>query len=129
MARPKGLEAAKLRQRKFELLGRLKVPPEALPGSLALTHRRCGKPSCHCAQGEGHPVWLLSFRAGGKTHVEWIPPEWAEEVERRVKAGRAFKEAVHEVWVANAKLLALERKQRPKGQRKKKARKRGTGSG
>jgi hypothetical protein len=129
MARPKGFEAAKLRQRKFELLRRLKLPAEALPGSLALTHRRCGKSTCHCAQGKGHPVWLLSFRAQGKTHVEWIPVEWAEEVRARVEAGRAFKEAAHEVLVANAKLLALERKQRRKPQRQKKARKRGTGSG
>lgn len=128
MGRPKGFEAAKLRQRKFELLRRLKVPPEALPGSVALTHRRCGKPSCHCAQGEGHPIWLLSFRAEGKTHVEWIPPEWAEEVGRRVEAGRAFKEAVHEVFVANAKLLVVERKQRRR-KGKKQPRERRSGGG
>jgi len=41
---PKGPEAARLRQRKFQLLRTLEVPEDALPGSLALTHRRCGKP-------------------------------------------------------------------------------------
>jgi hypothetical protein len=63
---PSGPPANRLRQRKRQLLSRLKVPPDALPGSLALTHRRCGKPSCHCADGQGHPLWSLTFMVQGK---------------------------------------------------------------
>lgn len=48
----------------------------------------------------------------GKKHVERIPAEWVEEVRRRVTAGREFKEAVAEVFAANAQLLALQRQQR-----------------
>ena len=48
---------------------------------------------------------------GGKKRVERIPPEWVEEVQRRVEAGREFKEAVAEVFAANAQLWALWRKQ------------------
>jgi hypothetical protein len=40
---PQGPQAARLRQRKFELLRRFPIPPDLLPGSLALTHRRCGQ--------------------------------------------------------------------------------------
>lgn len=111
-AKPKGPQAARLRQRKFELLRGLKIPPEALPGSLALTHRRCGKPTCHCARGEGHPLWSLTFMVRGKKHVERIPEAWLAEVRRRVEEGRTFKEAVAEVFALNALLLAIERKQR-----------------
>jgi hypothetical protein len=50
--------------------------------------------------------------AGGKKHVERIPNEWVEEVQRLVNAGREFKEAVAEVFAANAQLLALWRKQK-----------------
>jgi hypothetical protein len=50
--------------------------------------------------------------AGGKKRVEHIPNEWVEEVRRLVEAGREFKEAVVEVFTANAQLLALWRKQR-----------------
>jgi hypothetical protein len=50
--------------------------------------------------------------AGGKKRVERIPNEWVKEVQRRVEAGREFKEAVAEVFAANAQLLALWRKQR-----------------
>lgn len=110
---PKGSQAARLRQRKFELLRRFPIPADLLPGSLALTHRRCGQPSCHCAAAKkGHPVWSLTFMAGGKKRVERIPNEWVEEVQRLVEAGREFKEAVAEVFAANAQLLALWRKQR-----------------
>lgn len=109
--RPKGQEAARLRQRKFTALRELRVPAEGLPGSLALTHRRCGKPTCHCAQGTGHPMWSLTFMVDGKKRVERIPDEWVEEVRRRVEAGREFKRAVTEVLTANAQLLALWRKQ------------------
>ena len=110
---PKGPRAARLRQRKFELLRRFAIPPDLLPGSLSLTHRRCGQPTCHCARDkQGHPVWSLTFMAGGKKRVERIPNEWVEEVQRLVGAGREFKEAVAEVLAANAQLLALWRKQR-----------------
>jgi hypothetical protein len=110
---PKGSQAARLRQRKFELLRRFPIPPDLLPGSLSLTHRRCGQPTCHCAKDQqGHPVWSLTFMAGGKKRVEHIPHAWVEEVRRLGEAGREFKEAVSEVFAANAQLLALWRKQR-----------------
>ena len=110
---PKGPQAARLRQRKLELLRRFPIPPDLLPGSLSLTHRRCGQPTCHCAKDKmGHPVSSLTFMAGGKKRVEHIPNEWVEEVQRLVEAGREFKQAVAEVFAANAQLLALWRRQR-----------------
>ncbi len=111
---PKGAQAARLRQRKFGLARRFRLPEavlDLLPGSLSQTARRCGKPTCHCRTGEGHPSWYLTFMANGKKHVERIPAEWVAEVQRRVQAGRAFKEAVAEVFVANAELLVLWRRQ------------------
>jgi len=110
---PKGRQAARLRQRKFELLHRFPIPADLLPGSLSLTHRRCGQPTCHCAQDkQGHPVWSLTFMVKGKKRVERIPNEWVGEVQRLVEAGQEFKAAVAEVFAANAQLLALWRQQR-----------------
>jgi hypothetical protein len=114
----KGMKAARLRQRKFAVLKTLELPPDALPGNLSLTHTRCGTPTCHCAQGAGHPVWQLTFMVEGKKRVERIPSEWVDEVRRRVEAGKAFKEAVAEVLTANAELLVLERKERGKKRKK-----------
>jgi len=111
---PKGPIAARLRQRKFELLRRFPIPKDLLPGSLSLSYTRCGKPTCHCAKGEGHPAWTFTFTAKGKKRVERIPAEWAEAVRRRVQAGRQFQDVVREVLATNAELLVLARKQRPR---------------
>lgn len=109
--KPRGSEAARVRQRKFQRLDGLAVPPDGLPGSLALTHRRCGKPTCRCATGEGHPLWSLTFMVAGQKRVERIPDAWVDDVRRQVEAGRAFKDAVADVFAANAQLLTLWRRQ------------------
>ena len=114
---PKGAAAARWRQRKFQLLGRFPMPPDLLPGSLSSSRTRCGKPSCHCAQGEGHEAWTLTFMSGGKRRVERIPKPWVEQVRQQVKDGREFLEAVREVLTANAELLILARKQESKPRR------------
>jgi hypothetical protein len=110
----KGETASRLRQRKYELLRRFQIPPDALPGSLVQTHVRCGKPNCRCAQGELHPVWSLTFMAEGKKRVQHIPHELVEELRPLVEQGREFKDAVAEVFAANAQLLALWRQQSSK---------------
>lgn len=109
---PSGPDAARLKRRKRFLLAKLCIPDDALPGSLVLTHRRCGKLTCHCAEGLGHPLCLLTFMADGKKHVESIPGDWIDTVRPAVEAGRAFKDAVAELFVINAQLLVLGRNQR-----------------
>ena len=110
----KGESAARLRQRKHALLRRFQIPPDALPGSPSLTHRRCGKPNCRCADGEGHPIWSLTFMAEGRKRVERIPNEWVDQIRPLVEQGREYKDAVAEVFSANAQRLALWRKQSTK---------------
>ena len=115
---PRGPEASRLRQRKFELIRRFHLPEDLLPGSLSLTHRRCGKPTCHCAQEPGHPIWFLTFMSRGQKRVERIPAAWVEQVQRRVQAGREFQDALREVLTANAELLVLGRQQQARRPRK-----------
>jgi hypothetical protein len=109
--RPTGADAARLRQRKFALTRRFAIPTDLLPGSLVQTRRRCGKPTCHCARGAGHPVWTLTFMVDGQKRVERIPADWVEEVRPLVDAGREFKQAVNEVLAANAQLWVLWRRE------------------
>ena len=114
---PKGPAAARWRQRKFQLLEQFPIPPDLLPGSLSLNRTRCGKPTCHCAQGEGHEAWTLTFMSHGKRRVERVPKAWVEQVRQQVAAGRDFQEAVREILTANAELLILRRKQEFKRRR------------
>ena len=111
---PRGADASHLRRRSRRLMARFQIPDDALPGSLALSHRRCGKPSCHCADGDGHPLWTLTFMAGGKKRVETVPTNWRDAIRPRVEAGRHFKEAAAELLLVNAELLVLARNQRPR---------------
>ena len=111
---PKGPQAARWRKRKFDLAKRFAIPDDLLAGSLTRSITRCGKPSCHCADGEGHPAWTLTFMSRGQRRTERIPREWAEELQRRVAKGREFHDAVREIMTANAELLVLAKKQRRK---------------
>ena len=112
LPRPHGASAARLRQRKFALTRRFPMPEDALPGSLVQSHTRCGKPTCHCAAGEGHPAWSLTFMVDGHKRVERIPQAWVAAVQHHVQAGREWQDAVREVLAANAQLLVLARQQR-----------------
>jgi len=116
---PTGPPANCLRQRRRQLIPRLKLPSDALPGSLSLTHRRCGKASCHCADGQGHPLWSLTFMVQGKKRVEHVPQPWVDAVRQRVDRGRQFKERLAELLVLNAELLVLQRHQPPPKSRQK----------
>jgi hypothetical protein len=115
---PRGPQAARLRQRKFELLRHFPIPPDLLPGNLTRSFTRCGNPRCHCARDKGHEAWTLTFMSKRQRHVERIPRDWVVEVQQRVAAGREFQDAVREVLASNAQLLVLARKQRKKKKRK-----------
>ena len=65
-------------------------------------------------------MWSLTFMVDGKKHVERIPDEWVEQIRPLVEQGREFKDAMAEVFAANAQLLALWRRQSKKKKAKKK---------
>ena len=44
------------------------------PGSLVERYRKCGKPNCHCAAGEGHPSLYLVQNEAGKAR-QWCVPK------------------------------------------------------
>jgi|SRR5271157_3518478 len=99
--------ASRLRLHKYELVRRFHLPENMLGGNLALTHRRCGKPTCHCAKGHGHPMWTLSYSFEGEKRVEVLPKMLAAELAPLVEQGRQLREAVMEVLAINLQLLRL----------------------
>ena len=55
------LSTLALRQRKAHLLRTLSLPPEAIHASFLERFLQCGRPNCHCHQGEKHgPFFYLS---------------------------------------------------------------------
>lgn len=109
--KPKGPDAARWRKRKYDQLRRYAIPEDLLPGSLSLRMVTCGKPTCHCATGDGHTQYTLTFMSDGKQRVIHIPATLVEHVRQRVEAGKRFQLAVREVLTANAELLILAKQQ------------------
>lgn len=113
-------EASYLRRRKYELVRQFGLPENLVGGSLSQTHRRCGRPKCHCAAGRGHPQWSITLSRCGHRRVERVPREWVEELERAALETQAYLDAIREVMAINLELLARTRRQ----ERQKKVRER-----
>lgn len=76
-----------------------------LPGSLYTLRRRCGKPSCRCAEGELHASTVLSYRGQGRPQNITPPADRVEEVRKLTDEYRRFRQA-------RTQLLRLQRQLR-----------------
>ena len=103
----KGIEASQLRRRRGVLSRRFGLPDDILGGSLVLSHRRCGKPSCWCADDDGHPQWTLTYSVEGSKRVESIPADLVDQLMPFVNEGKTYRDAVAEIRSINAQLLRL----------------------
>ena len=102
------LTLRQLRARRRRLAQRLGDPEMTLRGSLISQGRRCGKPACHCAEGELHgPYTYLSVgRATGTARLLYVPPALADAVTRGVAHTEAAEAALAEISAINLELLA-----------------------
>ena len=84
------------------------LPPfeEVLRGSVFVRRVRCGKASCHCAQGEGHTATYLSVTfPGGRTEQISLPAELVPLARRWVANYQAWWNAIERVSSVNRELL------------------------
>lgn len=56
--------------------------PRLLRGVLYTHSRRCGRPNCHCADGEPHQSPALAYPEGGRTKTLTLTPEQVPLVRR-----------------------------------------------
>jgi hypothetical protein len=71
----------------------LDVRDALLRGSFVTLRRKCGKASCHCADGEGHPAKYLSIKQGGRTRLIYVGAGDELRVAEGTKRYRAFRES------------------------------------
>ena len=83
----------RLRSRAAQLLNGAGI----LHGSLVVRTRRCGKPNCHCAKGEGHSALILTVRHEGRTEQIYIPRDLEAKVRRWVDQDRRLRDLVGEL--------------------------------
>ena len=97
-----------LEQKRHRLAASLPPLEQVLRGSLFRRFRRCGKPSCHCAQGQGHPVVCVGVSsAEGKTVQVSVPAELVPVARAWVRNYQRLWQHIEQVSALNRELLRL----------------------
>lgn len=124
---------AELERQRSHLLAQLSQLGDLRPGSVTGIVRRCGKPTCHCAQPKdaGHgPTLRLTYKAHGKTISEALPSTASvRKAEREIAEFRKFQELSRSFLEVSEKICRLrpveeetltpqEKKQRKRSTRK-----------
>ena len=66
-------------------------------GTLLVRKRKCGKPNCRCAQGEGHESLFLVISENGRTRQLYVPKDWEPRVRLWVEDYHRARELMEEV--------------------------------
>jgi uncharacterized protein DUF6788 len=105
------LSLTQLEQEKRDLLRTFSELGDLRPGSITGIVRRCGKPTCHCAQPDdpGHgPNLRLTYKVQGKTISEALPtPVAVRKAEREIAEFRKFQLLSHAFVQVNERLCRL----------------------
>ena len=106
---PPSLSAMELQR--SQLAAQLSQLGDLRPGSVSGMVRRCGKPSCHCAQPDdpGHgPTLRLTYKVQGKTISQALPtPASVRKAEREIAEFRKFQELSRSFLDVNEKICRL----------------------
>ncbi len=80
------------------------------PGTVSAIPRRCGKPTCHCAQpgGVGHPQFRLLRKVRGKSVAESFPtPTGFRRAAEQVGEFHRFRSLTAELSAINEQICRL----------------------
>lgn len=99
-------ERRRLLRRRRLLAKRLAAVEEFVRGSVVLMKRKCVRPRCRrCAEGEGHPTWVLTVSEKGKTRTVYLGEKRLAEARRLVANYRRVSEGIEEIARVNLALL------------------------
>ena len=102
---------AALEANRSQLLHQFQSLGDLRPGSITAVARRCGKPTCHCAQPDdpGHdPQFRLTRRLDGKTVTESFPsPTALRKAQREVAEFHRLQQLSTELVAVNQQICGL----------------------
>jgi hypothetical protein len=125
-----------LQQQRSQLVTQFARLCDLRPGCVTGIVRRCGKPTCHCAQPDdpGHgPTLRLTYKVQGKTISEALPtPAAVRKAEQEIAEFRKYQELSRTFVEINEKICRLrpvaeeppsaqEKKRRKRSKRKSRA--------
>jgi hypothetical protein len=77
-----------------------------LRGTLLDRVIRCGKATCHCATGPGHPITCVTVSlANGRTQQVTVPRAWRATVQRWIANYQRYWQAIEAISAINRQLL------------------------
>ena len=87
---------SELHQERRRLIRRLKLEGELAIGTVSVVNRKCGNPSCHCAEGPGHPQTLFLFKdeQTGRRRCKLVRRADEARMHRAGERYREFREAM-----------------------------------
>ena len=95
------------------VLARLRAIEPFLEGSLTITTKRCGKPTCRCvAAGPIHDAAVLTWKEAGTTRTLHVPIALREVVGAWVTEGKRLRKLSHAMAVAQRAFLIAQRRER-----------------
>jgi hypothetical protein len=102
---------AELERTKARLLKKISRLHDFRAGSITPLIRRCGKPTCRCAQpgDPGHgPNLRLTYKLGGKTHTESLPDRASvRKAKAEIAEFRKFQRLVKALVEVSARICLL----------------------
>lgn len=100
-----------LEARRRDVLTSLAALHDMRPGSIVGAVRRCGKPTCHCAQPKdpGHgPSLRITYKRRGKTVTEALPSSSAvRKAQQEIAEFRKFQQLSEEFVEVSEQLCRL----------------------
>jgi hypothetical protein len=99
--------ASALRKRRNALVRHLPPLRSILRGSLIERYKRCGKPGCKCAEGQGHgPKYYLSVSyPGQRPQMDYVPQESAGQAGEFLANFQRVREILEQICEINRELL------------------------
>ena len=76
-------------------------------GSVYALRRKCGKPTCGCAQGALHGTVVLSWSEAGRTRLRTLPPSRRGDLRAAVRRYQRFRRARARLVKLHAEMLTL----------------------
>lgn len=103
---PRPVSPAELLTRRARVRHTLPPLEEVLRGSLLHREIRCGKATCHCATGSGHPLTCVTVTfANGRTQQVTVPREWRTTVQRWIANYQRYWQAIEAISAINRQFL------------------------
>lgn len=81
----------RLEERRHKLTLELVQTEQMIRGKFGVAYRRCGTPTCWCAEGKGHPVNRITWTEQAQSRTKAVAAEDIEWVRQRTEAYRHFR--------------------------------------